>query len=44
MTLFVPGMPPGVKTPTSENTVGTFVNAVEWISEDEAKKLKREGY
>ena len=44
MTLFVPGMTPGVKTPTSENTVGTFVNAVEWISEDETKKLKREGY
>lgn len=44
MTLYVPGMPPGVKTPTSENTVGTFVNAVEWISEDEAERLKREGY
>ena len=38
MTLYVPGMPETV------NTVGTFVNAVEWISEDEAKKLKREGY
>ncbi|MDO4163279.1 MAG: DUF4984 domain-containing protein [Bacteroides sp.] len=25
-------------------TVGTFVNAVEWISDDEAEKLKREGY
>lgn len=24
--------------------VGTFVTAVEWISEDEAKKLQREGY
>ncbi|MBO7230625.1 MAG: DUF4984 domain-containing protein [Bacteroidaceae bacterium] len=38
MTLYVPGMS------ELENTVGTFVNAVEWISEDEAKKLKREGY
>ena len=38
MTLFVPGMDASV------NTVGTFVNAVEWISDDEAKKLKREGY
>ena len=44
MTLFVPGMTPGVDTPTQENTVGTFVNAVEWISEDEAARLKREGY
>lgn len=38
MTLYVPGMS------ELENTVGTFVNAVEWISEDEAEKLKREGY
>ena len=38
MTLYVPGMPEG------QNTVGTFVNAVEWISDDEAEKLKREGY
>lgn len=38
MTLYVPGMSASV------NTVGTFVNAVEWISEDEAEKLKREGY
>lgn len=38
MTLYVPGMDP------SYNTVGTFVNAVEWISDDEAEKLKREGY
>lgn len=38
MTLYVPGMDP------SSNTVGTFVNAVEWISDDEAEKLKREGY
>ena len=38
MTLYVPGMS------ELENTVGTFVNAVEWISKDEAEKLKREGY
>ena len=38
MTLYVPGMDEGY------NTVGTFVNAVEWISDDEAEKLKREGY
>lgn len=38
MTLYVPGMP------AEQNTVGTFVNAVEWISDDEAEKLKREGY
>ena len=25
-------------------TVGTFFNAVKWISDDEAEKLKREGY
>lgn len=38
MTLYVPGME------EEYNTVGTFVNAVEWISDDEAKKLMREGY
>lgn len=38
MTLYVPGMP------AEYNTVGTFVNAVEWISDDEAERLKREGY
>lgn len=38
MTLYVPGMAEGT------NVVGTFVNAVEWISDDEAEKLKREGY
>lgn len=38
MTLYVPGMD------ASANTVGTFVNAVEWISDDEAEKLMREGY
>lgn len=37
MTLYVPGMD------ASSNTVGTFVNAVEWISDDEAEKLMREG-
>jgi hypothetical protein len=38
ITIWVPGMEDGA------NTVGTFVNAVEWISDDEAEKLKREGY
>lgn len=38
MTLYVPGMQ------DAYNTVGTFVNAVEWISDDEAERLKREGY
>lgn len=38
MTLYVPGMEEGA------NTVGTFVNIVEWISDDEAEKLMREGY
>ena len=38
MTLYVPGMDEG------SNTVGTFINAVEWISDDEAERLKREGY
>lgn len=38
MTLYVPGMAVGA------NTVGTFVNVVEWISDDEAEKLMREGY
>ena len=26
------------------NTVGTFINAVEWISDDEARILKNQGY
>ncbi len=43
MTLYVPGMD-NSKTQTQSNTVGTFVNAVEWISEDEAEKIKREGF
>lgn len=38
MTLYVPGMEEGI------NTVGTFANVVEWISDDEAEKLMREGY
>lgn len=41
MTLFVPGMD-NSKTPTQLNTVGTFINAVEWISDDEAMRLSRE--
>lgn len=38
MTLHVPGMPAG------QDVVGTFVNVIEWISDDEAEKMKREGY
>ncbi len=34
MTLHVPNV----------GTVGTFVNVIKWISDDEAAKLKREGY
>lgn len=37
MTLYVPSM-------SGANVVGTFQNAVEWISEDEAEKLRRQGY
>lgn len=37
MTLYVPGMAEGT------NVIGTFINAVKWISDDEAEKLKREG-
>lgn len=37
MNLYIPSM-------SGYNTVGVFVNAVEWISEDEAKKLENEGY
>lgn len=37
MTLYVPSM-------AYPNVVGDFVNAIEWISEDEAEKLRREGY
>lgn len=43
MTLYVPGMD-NSETQTQTNTVGTFVNAVEWISDDEAEKIKREGF
>ena len=38
MTVWVPGMAEGT------NTVGTFINAVEWISDDEARILKNQGY
>lgn len=38
MTVWVPGMAAGT------NTVGTFINAVEWISDDEARILKEQGY
>lgn len=38
MTVWVPGMAEGT------NTVGTFINAIEWISEDEARILKNQGY
>ncbi len=38
MTLYVPGMAEG------SNVVGTFINAVEWISDDEAAKLIEQGY
>lgn len=31
------------KDGSAYGTVGTFVNAIEWISDDEAEKLKREG-
>lgn len=38
MTLYVPGMAEG------SNVVGTFINAVEWISDDEAALLMEQGY
>ncbi len=38
MTVWVPGMAEG------SNVVGTFINAVEWISDDEARILKNQGY
>ena len=38
MTVWVPGMAEGT------NVVGTFINAVEWISYDEARILKNQGY
>ena len=38
MTLYVPGMAEG------SNVVGTFMNAVEWISDDEAARLMEQGY
>lgn len=39
MTLFVLN-----KDSSMFGTVGTFMNVVKWISDDEAEKLKREGY
>ncbi len=38
ITLWVPGMAAGT------NTVGTFIHAIEWISDDEARILKNQGY
>ena len=38
ITLWVPGMAAGT------NTVGTFIQAIEWISDDEARILQNEGY
>ncbi len=38
VTIWVPGMEAGY------NTVGTFIHAIEWISDDEARVLKSQGY
>ena len=38
ITLWVPGMAAGT------NTVGTFIQAIEWISDDEARVLQSQGY
>ena len=38
ITLWVPGMAAGT------NTVGTFIQAIEWISDDEAHVLMNQGY
>lgn len=38
ITLWVPGMAAGT------NTVGTFIQAIEWISDDEARILQGQGY
>ena len=38
ITLWVPGMAVGT------NTVGTFIHAIEWISDDEARVLMNQGY
>ena len=38
ITLWVPGMAAGT------NTVGTFIHAIEWISDDEARILMNQGY
>ena len=38
LTIWVPGMEAGT------NTVGTFIHAIEWISDDEARILMNQGY
>ena len=38
ITLWVPGMAAGT------NTVGTFIQAIEWISDDEAERIMQEGF
>ena len=38
ITIWVPGMEAGY------NTVGTFIHALEWISDDEARILQNQGY
>lgn len=38
ITLWVPGMAAGT------NTVGTFIHAIEWISDDEARVLMNQGF
>lgn len=38
ITLWVPGMAAGT------NTVGTFIHAIEWISDDEARILQNQGF
>ena len=38
ITIWVPGMEAGY------NTVGTFIHAIEWISDDEARILQNQGY
>lgn len=38
MVVYVPGMAEGT------NVVGAFINAVEWISDDEAEEIKRVGF
>ena len=38
ITIWVPGMAAGT------NTVGTFIHAIEWISDDEARVFQNQGY